>query len=358
MAFLTASNVRIAGVSAAVPTRTEDVRSLTNIFSSDEAEKFIASTGVISRHVSQKLLSSDLCVAAAEKMIADLGWEKQSIEGLVVVTQCPDFSRPSNATLIQDRLGLSKECAAYCISFGCSGWIYGMQSACGLIALGLKRVLLCCGEGIQAYNPLDKSTYPLFGSVGTCTALEFENATGEINFHLGSDGSGWRAIHMPDGGYRNPFNEKSNILQEFEGGIKRTRLNTALEGMDVFTFGISQPPRSIKALCERFDIDINGIDYLLLHQANKFLNSKIAKKVKVPEDKCPHNIEEFGNSSSATLPCLMATRLRSELASKPLKLIGCAFGVGLSWGSVYFETNRPVVSNLVLVEDDYAAVYA
>lgn len=358
MSFLTAKNVRIAGVSAAVPSRVEEVRSMTNLFSAEEAEKFIASTGVVSRHVSQKLLSSDLCVAAAEKAIADLGWEKSSVEGLVVVTQCPDFSRPSNATLIQDRLGLSKECAALCISFGCSGWIYGMQSASGLIAMGLRRVLLCCGEGIQAYNPLDKSTYPLFGSVGTCTALEFDETASDIKFHLGTDGSGWRAIHMPDGGYRNPFNEKSCVLQEFEGGIRRTRLNTALEGMDVFTFGISQPPKSINALCEHFEIDINNIDYLLLHQANMFLNSKIAKKVKVPEEKCPHNIEEFGNSSSGTLPCLMTTRLQKDLESGRLRLMGCAFGVGLSWGSIYFETFKPVVSNLVLVEDDYAAVYA
>ena len=358
MAFLTVNNVRIAGISAAVPSQVEDVRSLTNIFSGEEAEKFIDSTGVVSRHISRKLLSSDLCVAAAEKMITDLGWSKDTIEGLVVVTQCPDFSRPSNATLIQDRLGLSKECAACCISFGCSGWIYGMQAACGFIAQGLKRVLLCCGEGIQAYHPLDKSTYPLFGSVGTCTALEFSNEACDIMFHLGTDGSGWRAIHMPDGGYRNPFNEKSCLLQEFEGGIKRTRLNTALDGMDVFTFAISQPPQSIKSLCEKFDINISGIDYLLLHQANKFLNSKIAKKVKVPLEKCPHNIEEFGNSSSGTIPCLMVTRLRNELMSQQLKLIGCAFGVGLSWGSIYFETNQPVVSDIVLVEDSYAAVYA
>lgn len=357
MALLTAKNVRIAGVSTAVPSQVEEVRSLTRLFTAEEAEKFIVSTGVVSRHVSQKLLSSDLCVAAAEKMISDLGWSKESVEGLVVVTQCPDFTRPSNATLIQNRLGLSKECAALCISFGCSGWIYGMQTACGMITNGLKRVLLCCGEGVQAYNQLDKSTYPLFGSVGTCTALEYDESASEMKFHLATDGSGWRAIHMPDGGYRNPFNEKSCELQEFEGGIKRTRLNTALEGMDVFTFGISQPPKSIRSLCEHFQIDINGIDYLLLHQANMFLNAKIAKKVKVPESKCPHNIEEFGNSSSGTLPCLMVTRLRDQLSCGRLKMIGCAFGVGLSWGSVYFETDKPVVSDLVLVEDDYAAVY-
>ena len=358
MAFLTAKGVRIAGISAAVPSCTEDVRSLNTFLSLEEAEKFIASTGVVRKHVSKKLLSSDLCVAAADRLILDLGWERDSIDGLVVVTQSPDFFRPSNATLIQDRLGLSKECAALCISFGCSGWVYGLQSASGMLSNGLKRVLVCCGEGIQAYHPLDKSTYPLFGSAGTCTAIESCATNKPTHFHLATDGSGWHAIYMPDGGYRYPFSMDSLTLQDVEGGIKRTRLNTAMDGMDVFSFGISKPPKSIKALCDNFDINIADIDYLLLHQANLLLNAKIAKKVCVPPEKCPHNIEEFGNSSSGTLPLLMVTRLADKLRSEPLKFIGCAFGVGLSWGSVYFETDKPIISELVLVEDSYAAVYS
>ena len=133
-------------------------------------------------------------------------------------------------------------------------------------------------------------------------------------------------------------------------------MHVALNGMDVFSFGISRPPKSIKALSEHFVFDLQKIDFLLLHQANKMLNEKIAKKVGIPESKVPHNIEEFGNSSSATLPLLMVTRLAEELKTKRLNCIGCAFGVGLSWGSVYFETNKPVVSDLVFVEDSYAAI--
>lgn len=358
MAFLASKKVRIAGISAAVPSHVEEVRSLTNLFSAEEVEKFIASTGVVSRHVSKVLLNSDLCTAAAEKMIADLGWAKDTIGGIVVVTQSPDFYRPSNAPLVQARLGLPTECAAQSISFGCSGWVYGMQAAIGMINGGIKRVLLCCGEGNQAYCPEDKSTYPLFGSAGTCTALEYDECAPEIKMHLASDGLGWKAIHAPDGGFRNPPTADSCVVNEYPGGIRRTRLNAWLDGMDVFTFGITQPPRSIKALCEHFAIDINSIDYLLLHQANMFLNSKIAKKVKVPESKCPHNIEEFGNTSSGTLPLLLVTRLRDRLVSGKVRMIGCAFGVGLSWGSVFFETCTPIVSDLVLVEDSYAKVYA
>lgn len=350
MAFLSIGNTKIVGLAASVPSKVEQTSDL-QIFTAEEAQKFSDSTGVVSRHVSDKLLSSDLCVSAAEKLLADLGWEKASVDALVVVTQTPDYHRPSNGPLIQDRLGLSKECASLCISFGCSGWVYGMSTAAGMINSGCKRVLLCCGEGIQAYNKNDKSTYPLFGSVGTCTALEFDESAAPIEFHLASDGSGWQAINIPDGGYRNPPTESSARLEEFDGGIRRTRLNVALNGMDVFSFGISRPPKSIKALSEHFNRPLGGIDYLLLHQANMMLNAKIAKKVGVPEEKTPHNIEEFGNSSSATLPLLMVTRLKAELEARPLKCVGCAFGVGLSWGSIYFETNKPIVSDLVLVEE-------
>lgn len=357
MAFLRIDNVRIAGVAAVVPKRVEKVVDLP-VFTEDESKKFSESTGVVSRHVSDTLLSSDLCVAAAEKMIADLAWDKATIDALVVVTQTPDYHRPSNATLIQDRLGLSKECAALCISFGCSGWVYGVSIAAGLINSGCRRVLLCCGEGVQAYNKNDKSTYPLFGSAGTCTALEYDASAASIQVHLATDGSGWNAISIPDGGYRNPPTEASFRLEEFDSGIRRTRMNVVLNGMDVFSFGISRPPKSIKALAEHFGIDLAQIDYLLLHQANMFLNEKVAKKVGVPPEKVPHNIEEFGNSSSATLPLLMVTRLKERMISSPLKCVGSAFGVGLSWGSIAFETNKPIVSDLVLVEDAYAESYA
>jgi 3-oxoacyl-[acyl-carrier-protein] synthase-3 len=355
MGCFSISNVRIAGVSGAVPSRVEDNKTL-SVFTPAEADKFISSTGVVSRHVSKILLSSDLCTAAADRLLNELGWDRESVDGLVVVTQSPDYFRPSNATLIQRRLGLSRECAAYCITFGCSGWIYGLQSAAGLIAMGGKRVLLCCGEGIQAYNPLDKSTYPLFGSAGTCTALEFDQAASQMEFHLGTDGEGWKAIYMPDGGYRNPCSERSRELIECEGGSRRTRMNTAMNGMDVFTFAISQPPKSIKTLCGKYSIAVSDIDYLLLHQANLFLNAKIAKKVGVPLEKCPHNIEEYGNSSSGTIPLLMTTRIQDTLTTKPCDMIACAFGVGLSWGSVHFRTDKIVVPELVLLEDSYADV--
>ncbi|MBR1870694.1 MAG: ketoacyl-ACP synthase III [Kiritimatiellae bacterium] len=342
MAFFSIGGVRIAGVCGAVPQLEEAVASL-DIFTSSEAAHFTATTGVRSRHVSAKLLASDLCTAAAKRMMDSLAWEPSTIDALVAVTQTPDHFRPSNAHLLHRCLGLSKECAAICISAGCSGWVYGLHSAASHIATGARRVLLCCGEGVTAYDPRDKSTYPLFGAAGTCTALEAVPAAAPMHFHLASDGAGWNAIRIPSGAYRDPSGERKAV---------------EMDGMSVFSFGITEPPKSIKALLARHAIDPSSIDSLLLHQANLMLNAKIAKKSGFAPERCPHNIEDFGNSSSATIPLLMATRLKMPLETSRRKLLACAFGVGLSWGSVYFETDKIAVPDLVFVEDGYADVFA
>lgn len=353
MAFLSVRNTKISGMAAAVPEHVERIDALP-IFKGDEARKFTEATGVVSRHVSEKLISSDLCVAAASRLIADLGWAKESIDGLVVVTQCPDYIKPANSTIVQHRLGLSKECVCVSLTFGCSGWVYGFQAAGGLVNGGCRRVLVCCGEGMQAYYRGDASTYPLFGAAGTCTAFEYDESASPVDFHLASDGSQWQAIYVPEGGFRHLPDANSREPYRDEAGLWRTRMSTHLNGMDVFMFGITEPVRSIKALCERFSIDCVDRDYVLLHQANMLLNGKIVRKLKLPDEKVPHNIEDFGNTSSSSIPLLMVTRLKEQLQSRPLDMIGCAFGIGLSWASLHFKTNRPVVSELVLVEDDDA----
>ena len=354
MAFLTAKNIRIAGLSAAVPRRIEEIAALTSLFSQDAMSKFTESTGVRQRHVSDVLISSDLCVGAANQLLSDIRWDRSSVDGLVVVTQCPDYIKPANSTIVQNRLGLPKDCVCISLTFGCSGWVYGFSVVAGLLNCGCKRVLLCCGEGMQAYYKGDASTYPLFGAAGTCTAFEYDDRASPVEFHMASDGSQWKAIYMPDGGFRNLPNAESFSPYQDEGGIWHVKMSTHLSGMDVFMFGITEPVKSIKRLCQHFGIDYADTDYILLHQANRFLNGKIAKKLQLPEEKCPHNIEDFGNTSSSSIPLLMATRLKDDLAARPLDFVACAFGIGLSWGSVHFKTDRIVVSDLVLMEDSDA----
>jgi 3-oxoacyl-[acyl-carrier-protein] synthase-3 len=156
----------------------------------------------------------------------------------------------------------------------------------------------------------DKSTYPLFGDAGTATAIEFKENEKGFLFHTETDGSGFKTIIVPDGGYRNMINPDSCIDKEISEGIIRNDLNLILDGMDIFTFGISKAPESVNKLIDYFNLNKNTIDYFVFHQANKFMNEKIRKKLKIPEEKVPYSLKNFGNTSSATIPLTIVTELR------------------------------------------------
>ena len=162
-----------------------------------------------------------------------------------------------------------------------------------------------------------------------------------------TDGSGSNVIKIEDGVFRNPTNYDSLKEIKIDEGISRNKLQLILEGMDVFTFGISKAPASIKELSEHFELNLESVDYFIFHQANKFMNEKIRKKLNLPVEKVPYSIERFGNTSCATIPLTMVTEMRDKLENNRLSHIACGFGVGLSWGSVYFETNKIVVSDLM-----------
>lgn len=349
MAFLEVKNVRIAGMSACVPKEIEENKSIA-LFSAEEAEKFIASTGIERRHISQKQLPSDLCCLAAEKLISDLGWKKEEIDAVVFVTQTPDYIVPATSCIIQSRLGLSEECYTLDISLGCSGWVYGLSVVSNLLSSGMmKKALFLCGDTTHATSKEDRSAYPLFGEAGTVTALEFSAKANSFKFHFATDGSGYDAIIIPDGGFRNPFSSKSLDMEEIEPGIKRNRLNTILNGMDIFSFGISKAPETIVKLSEKFGIKLDETDYFIFHQANKFMNEKIRKKLKLPENKVPYSLKNFGNTSSATIVLTLLTELKKETSTEKHSYIACGFGVGLSWASVAFELDNIVVSDLVTI---------
>lgn len=349
MAFLEYKNVRIAGISAGVPKNI-----LSNLhpdasdgFSSEYApEDFVKTTGVKERHVSDNLCTSDLCYEAAEKLIADLGWEKSEIEALIFVSQTADYILPCTACVLQNRLGLSKECYAADNSLGCSGWVYGLSQVLGLLSAGtIKKALLLCGDAKKrAAGPRD----PLFGHAGTVTAVEYCEGAKGFQFHFGTDGSGYDAIITPDGGSRNQVSPMTFELEEVEGKMMH-RMQTRMKGMDVFAFGISTAPKTVKKLAEHYEFDYQEADYFVFHQANMKMNNMIAKKLKLVPEKVPSCMYEFGNTSSASIPLTIVTQLKDR-AAIPTKYICCGFGVGLSWGTVAFETENIIISDLVEVE--------
>lgn len=313
-------------------------------------DNFIATTGVERwRKVSKGTCTSDLCIEAAQRLIEDLHWEKDSIDALVFVTQTADYILPATSCIIQERLGLSQNTYTLDISLGCSGWVYGMSVLTSLMQTGtIKRGLLLSGDTTSmTKSPKDKSTYPLFGDAGTVTALEYDDKAKPMYFNMNTDGSGAKAIIIEDGGYRNPVNEQSFEYRQKGEDVILTNLDSYLDGMSVFSFGISKAPKSVNTLCEHFNLNKDDVDLFTFHQANKFMNEKIRKKLKLPEDKVPYCLKDFGNTSSASIPLTLVTQKQKDLKEKSLRHIACGFGVGLSWGSVYFETNQIVVPNLI-----------
>ena len=356
MAFLEFKNVRIAGIAAGVPKNvasnlTPDPED--NISSDYAPEDFVATTGVCERRVSTTLCTSDLCYGASEKLISDLRWNKSEIEAIIFVSQTPDYILPATACILQDRLGLSKECYATDMSIGCSGWLYGLSSIVSLVSTGgIKKALLMVGD---AKGRVKGKRNPLFGFSGTVTAVEYDETAPAIQFHFGTDGSGFDAIITPDGGSRNQISKESFDLYEFEGK-KIHRLQSRMKGMDVFSFGITTAPKSIKKLAEHFGFNYLDADYYVFHQANMKMNDFIAKKLKLPAEKVPSSLYYFGNTNGASIPVTIATQLKDKLCQSK-KLICCGFGVGLSWGTVAFETKDIVIPDLVELDDTETSTY-
>lgn len=357
MAFLEFKNVRIAGIAAGVPkTISSNLHpSEDDQVSSDYSpEDYVKTTGVRERRTSRELTTSDLGYYAAEQLISDLGWEKSEIDALIFVSQTHDYILPATACILQDRLGLSKECYAFDGSIGCSGWVYGISTAASLLGEGkLKKVLMICGDAKKRFRiPGKQLRDPLFGSAGTATALEYKEGEQGLQCHYGTDGSGFDAIIIPDGGARSPFNEHTFEFEDIEGK-QLSRSQARMKGMDVFSFGITTAPKTVKGLGEHFGFNYLDTDYFVFHQANMKMNNMIAKKLKLAPEKVPSCMYRFGNTSSASIPLTIVSELRG-LCESGKQFICCGFGVGLSWGTIRFKSDNMIVSNLVEVDDNQA----
>ena len=349
MAYLSINNVAIRGLAAAVPQNTiNNVEAYNKWGDYSKVEKII---GIKQRHVvPENMCVSDLFYAAGEKIISELGWNKEEIDAIVVVCQTPDYIQPPTACILQYRLGLSENCFATDIPHGCSGWVYGLSIISSLMQNGsIRKGLLFSGDTTtKCVSHEDKSTWPLFGDAGTVTALEYTGKeSNEFLFCLNTNGAGYKDIIIKDGGYRNPFNENTLKMVDYGDGVIRNANHLAMEGMSVFSFAISKAPKQVKELISHFNINEDEIDYYILHQANMFIDEKIRKKMKLPKEKVLYCIQEYGNTSSGSIPLTLASQASNSLRTKHLTLIGSGVGVGLSWASVYFETENVICPNII-----------
>lgn len=351
MAFFSIQNIALKGIAAAVPSQEESNWDYT-LLSENEKKLLIKTTGVEKRRRAPKgMTTSDLCFEAAKKLLDDLNWKKEEINALVFVSQSSDYYLPATAIILQDRLGLPKTCLAFDVGLGCSGYVYGLSILSSLMAAsGLKKALLMAGDVSTATCSVeDKSTYPLFGDAGTVTALQFEETAASITYDLNSDGSGHKAIIIPDGGIRNLASPESFKLKEISKGIKRAGLNLALNGLDVFNFSVTEVPASLKEFLAKTEKQPDDFDYFIMHQANKLMNETIRKKIGFPIEKVPYSISKYGNTSSASIPLTMVSELKDNIVQHETEFLLAGFGVGLSWGIASFKTKNLVCPKIIEV---------
>ncbi len=343
MSIATTTGTRIAGISASVPSRKESNRNYGNL-SDKERDLMIKTIGIEERRIAEPGQStSDLCYVAAEKLLQELGWHRDEIHILVFITQTPDYITPATSIILQERLGLPHSCLAFDINLGCSGYVYGLSVVNGLLKqLSSGKALMLVGD-VSSYcvSEQDKSTAPIFGDAGSATAIEATgNDEDRMTFNLQSDGSGYDHIMIKDGGMRNPVNESSLTYKEYDTNVYRNDLHLILNGIDVFNFSIREVPGNIRTLLDQEALSVEDVDYFVFHQANLLINDTVRKKLKLPLDKVPSTLQEFGNTSSATIPLTMVCELADQLRFNNPRMVLSGFGVGLSWGSALVRTDR------------------
>ena len=256
MALWEIKNVALRGVTGTVPAHAVKTADF-DIFTQEEADIFDNTVGIRNRYIGpDELCTSDLCFDAAERLIAALGWEKESIDVLVFGSVTGDYKTPPTSGILQHRLGLPTSTFVLDIPMGCCGSMYAINVAGNLLSGGnVKRALLLVGD-------------TALGDSGTAMALEYDPSAEDIVIEFNTLGSGYEALITPHGGFRHPITPESFIEEDFGNGIIRAPKDTLINGMDVFSFAISRPPISIKKMMEKYELTPENVDYFLIHQAN------------------------------------------------------------------------------------------
>jgi 3-oxoacyl-[acyl-carrier-protein] synthase-3 len=335
-------------MAACVPSRKVYNKDLGYLIPEEEIEKTINAIGIKERRVTDAdTCSSDLCFKAAKKLIEDNTIDVGSVDVLLFLSQTPDYKMPATAPLLQHRLGLPNTAACIELSLGCSGYVYGLSAAFAYASMqGVNRVLLLVGETISKITSVyDKVNVPLYGDAGTATLIE-KGDFPDAYFDLMSDGSGADAIMVPAGECRQPATAENLQITEREDGNRRSDNQIYMDGMEVFNFALRVVPKSIKNMLSFLNKQSTDIDYLILHQANKFMTDFLAKKLKFSPLQVPYSIDRYGNTSTASIPLTIVSELENKLFEEK-KVILCGFGVGLSWGTAYIAYKKCNISALM-----------
>ena len=323
----------IKGISYYLPERVVTNEDLLKDFPDWSVEKVYQKVGVSSRHIaSDSETAGDLAEKAARRLFEDYGIDPKEIDFLLLCTQSPDYYLPTTACILQDRLGIPTSAGAVDYNLGCSGCVYGLALAEGLVGAGIaKNVLLLTAETYSKYlNPQDKGNRTIFGD-GAAACLVSTSGFAEIGkFVLGTDGSGADKLMVGTGGARH--RERTGNHLETEDGHVRYDDYLWMDGSAIFNFTLMTVPPMVKEILEKNSLSMEGIDHFIFHQANSFMLSTIRKVCQIPKDKFYLNMEETGNTVSSTVLIGLRDCLDRGIIGPGSKVLVSGFGVGLSWG--------------------------
>lgn len=332
MATIRYNNVGIRAMSACVPQGVVYNKDLGYLIPEEEIQKTIDSIGVRERRIADAdVCASDLAYKATMKLMEDNNIDPASIDVLLFMSQTADYRIPATAPVLQDRLGLSIDTLAMDLSLGCSGYVFALSTAYAYASLpDVKRVLLLDGETFsKIVNRHDKVDWPLYGDAATATLVE-KGDFGESTFILRSDGSGKDSVIIRDG-MRNPIKAESLVEEKNSNGDIHNGLEVYMDGMDVFNFAMKRVPKTIKEITEVTGTTLDDIDWLVFHQANRFMTDFFVKKLKFNPERVPYCIDRYGNTSSTSVPLTIVSELHDKLQDGH-QVVMAGFGAGLSWG--------------------------
>ncbi len=328
------NGLKISHIATCLPKKVVPMSVYEKFFSAKDIKRIMESTGVESVHVAdENLCSSDYYAETAKRLMAESNFKPDDFDGIVMVFQTPDYTIPTAATIMQDRLGLPKDTVAFQINYGCTGYIYGIYQASLLISSGsCQRVLVFVGDThVRTLHEEDRANRMILGDGFAVTIVE--RGEDEFAFEIFSDGSGYKQLIIEAGGFRIPKSEKTaEPFIDAEGNTHWLEY-TYMDGMAVMNFALSQVPPLIEDSLKFAGWEKDSVGLFALHQANKIIVDFLRRRIKVKEDRCPNTIKHLGNTAGSTIPLLLSNCHKNFSAENLNKVLMCGFGIGLSLGT-------------------------
>ena len=331
------TEIRIRGIACELPCTRVDNAELVRQFGTWTEDKIYQKTGIRERRVATTELVSDLATGACERLFADSpSFDRNEVDMLLLCTETPDYYMPATACLVHRRLGLRPDSGALDYNLGCSGFIYGLALAKSLVFSGVARnVLLVTADTLsKTVNPMDKSTRTIFGDAAAAILVGTGESGGAIGgFVLGTDGSGAEKLLIPAGGFAIPRSAETAVERTNMWGNVRSQDNLYMNGPEVLNFTLATVPEAVSRTLEAHSLKLEDVDLFVFHQATLLILEHLRKEIGIPPEKFFMNMENKGNTVSATIPMALRDAADEGRLRPGDRVMAVGFGVGYSWGA-------------------------